>query len=719
MQINRSDREIGKVTRVKTYNAQVELSKEALSYTKSSDGDLYKIGVINSYVILPVGSERVVGIVTSLDMLEEAESSYEKLKMLILPTSRRTMWISMIGTITQNPITKSKKFEYGIRQYPELNNPVWHATKDDLDIIFEKEVKDENRKNKLISIGKSPLFPDYNVKLNMDEFFGKHAAILGNTGSGKSCTVTAIIDSVMNHPNGNNMPNAHFIIFDTNSEYEKAFTEYDENGQVEKRRYNRLVISNEGDEPTGFWMPHWFMNGRDYEAFFRPGEGAQGPILHRAIVNSKLRSSNFSERVHFLEVLESSINGIQGLVEDPPTGNQASFGRSNLREQVEDLLEVIERYEQSSEDLGLQGSMDFYREVIEEMYEASQGGQYAQITPNVRDRVLSKVDSIRRQITNDRNEEVETGNGLIGIDTPTYYDFDELIDTFFPQEVAREARTNPTVRNWVSSLVMRLNRFRNDPRYKFLFQAEPIEKSLETFLSYILGISPNEYQEGKDAPWDNHYENQYSEYPEQHNVTILDFSELSSDVLENITALIARLILEFVQKIKPRGSYPIVLVLEEAHHYIPAHANLERQVRAREVFERIAKEGRKYGLSLVVASQRPSELSRTVLAQCNSFVVHRIQNPDDKEYFKSVISSIDRDLLDQLPILPQQQALVLGDCVTVPLQVKINDVDPKPDSDDPEFFKVWSDPDANIPNLREICSSWEMSDDYDTDEGGN
>ena len=134
------------------------------------------------------------------------------------------------------------------------------------------------------------------------------------------------------------------------------------------------------------------------------------------------------------------------------------------------------------------------------------------------------------------------------------------------------------------------------------------------------------------------------------------------------------------------------------------------------MFERIAKEGRKYGLGLLVASQRPSELSRTVLAQCNSFVVHRIQNPDDKEYFKSVVSSIDQDLLNQLPTLPQQQALVMGDCITVPLQVKINDVDPKPDSDDPEFFKIWSNTDANIPDLRKICSSWEMSDDYDTED---
>lgn len=716
-----ADREIGKVVRVKTYNAQIELSKSALSYTKSSDGDLYKIGVINSYVIIPVGAQRVVGIVTSLDMLEDAETGLDKFKMLILPSSRRTMWISMVGTISQNALTGEKKFEYGIEKYPELNNPVWHASEDDLNIIFEKDIADTDRKNKMISIGKSPLFQDYDIKINMDEFFGKHAAILGNTGSGKSCTVTAVIDSVMNHPNGDGMPNAHFVIFDTNSEYEKAFTVYDEQGEIVKKRYNRLVIANDGDEPSGFWVPHWFMNGRDYEAFFRPGEGAQGPILHRSIRNAKIESSSSVSFNMILDTIEHSLNGIQSMIENPPSGPSAIYGRKNLKDLTSSFKSYLENRKKDFETLGLLESLKIYIDEADKILDASPTDHKDQgiISAEVIGPVNEAVGRIRQQISADLEEGASVGNALIGIDTPSYYDFNELIDNYFPQEVAREARNNPTVRNWISSLVMRLNRFRNDPRYNFLFQVQPFEKSLKQFLSYVLGISPDEHLHDAENPWESEYEKQFAESPEQHNVTILDFSDLASDVLENVTALIARLILEFVQKIRPRGSYPIVLVLEEAHHYIPSHANSERQVRAREVFERIAKEGRKYGLSLLVASQRPSELSRTVLAQCNSFIVHRIQNPDDKEYFKSVISSLDKDLLDQLPILPQQHALVLGDCITVPLQVRVKNVDPKPDSNDPEFFKIWSDRNAKVPDLDEICSKWEISDDEENDTDSN
>ena len=109
----------------------------------------------------------------------------------------------------------------------------------------------------------------------------------------------------------------------------------------------------------------------------------------------------------------------------------------------------------------------------------------------------------------------------------------------------------------------------------------------------------------------------------------------------------------------------------------------------------------------MVASQRPSELSRTVLAQCNSFIVHRIQNPDDQEYFKSVISGVNRELLDQLPALAQQQAIVMGDCVTLPLQVRINSVSPKPRSNDPQFVAQWSTPHPSIPDFEQIARRWE------------
>jgi len=703
------DRKIGQVVKVKTYQALVELLPDTSSYTKSSFGGLFAIAAINSYVIIPIGSERVIGIVTGLDMVEEPEAGFHNKQMLILPTSRRTMWVAMVGTITQGPIRDEKQFEYGIRRYPELNNPVWYASEDDLDVIFEKRAHDPKREKRLISIGKSPLFPDYDVRIDIDGFFGKHAAILGNTGSGKSCTVTAIINAVMNNPDGNGMPHAHFIIFDTNAEYEAAFTQPEVEEQPAALLYERLVISNQANEPSGFWVPHWFMNGRDYVALFRPGEGAQTPLLHRAISAARSTSQSKAFRIQALAAIEDSLSTMEGMLENAPTGNQAAYGLSNLLEQVRALDSLLDRHITDFAATGLDASFQVYKESLARMRSVATGPQYAQITALTSDGMRPQLEITRAQLAADRATDVSESLAPVGIDSPVYFSFDELVERVFREELAREARTNPNLRNWVGPLLMRLEQARQDPRYRFLFKTPRFEDSLASFLRLVFGVNPSQNSgvDGGRPPWQESYETQFSAAPPQHNVTILDFSQLASDVLENVTALIARLILEFMQLCPERGNYPVVLVLEEAHRYIPAHAPLERQQRAREIFERIAKEGRKYGLSLLVASQRPSELSRTVLAQCNSFIAHRIQNPDDREYFKSVISSMNRELLDQLPVLPQQHALVLGDCITIPLQVRLNDVDPKPNSNDPKFFETWSDPSAMPPDFESICAQWE------------
>jgi DNA helicase HerA-like ATPase len=163
---------------------------------------------------------------------------------------------------------------------------------------------------------------------------------------------------------------------------------------------------------------------------------------------------------------------------------------------------------------------------------------------------------------------------------------------------------------------------------------------------------------------------------EAHNVVIVDLSLLASEVLENVTALIGRIILEFLQRLGDvetsgveRASFPVVLVLEEAQNYIREPRRANDDSISRDVFERIAREGRKYGLGLVIASQRPSELSKTVLSQFNSFIVHRLQNPEDLRYFREIVPGIFADLLGQLPSLAPRHALVLDEAVRAPALV--------------------------------------------------
>ena len=153
-----------------------------------------------------------------------------------------------------------------------------------------------------------------------------------------------------------------------------------------------------------------------------------------------------------------------------------------------------------------------------------------------------------------------------------------------------------------------------------------------------------------------------------------------------------------------RGKFPIVLVLEEAQNYISE----KKESVAKTVFERIAREGRKYGISLVVCTQRSSELSKTVLSQCNSFIIHRLQNQEDQKYIRGLVSSANADILDQLPIITQQHAIITGDCVRTPIQVRIDDVSPTPNSNNPKFIEQWLKDDI-IP-YENTCRRWLSND---------
>ena len=315
----------------------------------------------------------------------------------------------------------------------------------------------------------------------------------------------------------------------------------------------------------------------------------------------------------------------------------------------------------------------------------------------------------------------------ITADTPIYFSKEELNKRHIPEAMRAESGSGD-IAKYCATLILRIRTLFADPRYEFLFgDYESFQNSLALFLRFCFGQMDIKYDENLEcAPFISYYKNETQTKSDssgkKHPIIIFDLSLLPSDVLDNITALLGRLILEFLQRYgknnkEKRGNFPVVLVLEEAHNYIPERRfNEEDTLIARKVFERIAKEGRKFGLSLIVSSQRPSELSRTVMSQCNSFIVHRIQNPDDQEYVKKLVPSINQNLLSQLPILPQRHALIFGDCVRSPMEIKINEIEDKPDSHDPLFYKHWIDDNPDLPNFEEICKEWEGREEADREE---
>lgn len=193
------------------------------------------------------------------------------------------------------------------------------------------------------------------------------------------------------------------------------------------------------------------------------------------------------------------------------------------------------------------------------------------------------------------------------------------------------------------------------------------------------------------------------------NVTIIDLSGIPFEVLSITVSLISRMLFEYGYyfkrfKLKQKAEVPLLLIYEEAHKYVPK-ATGARYDACRTSIERIAKEGRKYGVTLVIMSQRPAEVSETIFSQCNNFIAMRLTNPEDQNYVKRLLPDSLGPLTDSLPTLKQGEALLIGESVIMPSLVMIDRCNPEPSSKDIQYLQEWKKKWENVDFLK-VTSSW-------------
>lgn len=727
------DRHIGRVLNVDSFKVLIDIDKENKSLTKTHYYGIYPVARINSYVIIPVGYEKIVGHITKVQMFTEAEGSLNK-TTITLPTVKRLIWATMIGTIKKRG--DDEYYEQGITSFLSLDNPVCFILKNELDLIFDKNTKytpPEQQKNVpksfYVPIGKSTAFPEYEIKIDPDALFSKHLAILGNTGSGKSCTIASLIQTLLKKDYGSKkITNAHFIILDTNGEYSSAFIKRDKEGKPNERIGDCLVINKEGLN-----IPYWFMNFEDFKTLFKATEGSQAPVLNTALVLAKEKVKGENPVTTFLlicNVLREIYDRVLSTEENWKKATPLYSSCNNALTMLDSNKVQLDTYfVKKSMGISTDEIKNGVSQITKHLEVNPKNPQYYNFKAGVDLSTYPKWYEKYQTIFDSVSTGFDMAQSIIDADMPIYFEKANFVSNYLYPAMNIEGRENSRIREYCSTLILRMNSFFNDERYKILFDDyENFPYALATFLRYCFGRMENAKMAefGKESggnksgkpPFLDYYLKE-QELPEgkgkNHQIIIFDMSLLSSDILENITALLGRLVLEFLQRMgkrqEDRGSFPVVLVLEEAHNYIPEKKRSEeKEPISKIVFERIAREGRKFGLSLVVSSQRPSELSKTVLSQCNSFIVHRIQNPEDQKYIQTIVPSINEDLLKQLPSLAQRTALIFGDCVRAPAQLYMNQADPLPDSRDPKFMKHWLKLDTTQkeePDFEKICEEWE------------
>ena len=275
--------------------------------------------------------------------------------------------------------------------------------------------------------------------------------------------------------------------------------------------------------------------------------------------------------------------------------------------------------------------------------------------------------------------------GLITVDSPVYFSMDELLKRIKDSNKSSTdfGRTKAATHGKFDQLLVRMESLLNDSRYDFLLRPK-IRTSTDSLVSLMqdfVGLG-----ETRAA------------------VTVLDMSSVPIDVAPMVTAQIARLAYEFNFWNPQCREFPITLICEEAHEYIP-RGDHPRFKQARRMMERIAKNGRKYGVSMVVVSQRPHDVSETVLAQCGTFVCMRVSNPNDQDYVRAMVPDAARGVFAALTSLGPGEAIAMGEAVPMPVRFQVNRPSPPPNSTDIDFTKNWRHGGVEV-DVKRLVSRW-------------
>ena len=667
---------IGTVDFVSPDEIKVALEIEAPESVALNAGGPRPFPRVNNYVLIPVDDGFLVG---QIEWLTVERSPFPKRKgmqdfgLIDLPYPMRKMSLNPLGTLRKNMTKLSEEEEYSFQRgadaLPSIGIGVLLPTKKQLRSIVE------SGERKRVKIGTSPLAGNAKVYIDPDRLFGRHLAVLGNTGSGKSCSVAGLIRWSLEQAQQKSVsiPNARFIVLDPNGEYTRAFS--DSKGAVKARIFK--VAPDKESEAFLLQIPLWFWNSAEWSSFTQASAKAQRPLLKRALREVKagrliVQEASPEERsLRLRRFLTSTMISIQrdlraGIIKTEET----KFGY-----RLKAIKEDLETKKVEFSDNSLEPIEEAIRVALEKTYNSFKEKGTGNIVEFYRAFTEAQVESIIEALAS----ALDQHGGIIYQEGPdedmpipfTGTDFADHLEILAEQE---------GVSQYLDFLVMRIRTFLSDTRMKSVVGASG-NLTLECWL--------NDYIGGDEE--DNKC------------VTVLDLSLVPSEVVHVITAVVARLVLKACQRYRKlnRVTLATVLVMEEAHTFIKRYnENIENHNGASiccQVFERIAREGRKFGLGLVLSSQRPSELSPTVLSQCNTFLLHRISNDRDQELVHRLVPDNLKGLLRELPSLPSQNAILLGWASELPVLVKMNDLpqSQQPHSDDPDFWNVWTGKDGD------------------------
>lgn len=559
--------------------------------------------LINVHVVFENGDVKIVGEIQKID--------------------KTVAQIGIVGEIVED------RFIPGINKKPAFKSKIRIINLQELYLVLGNQKVEDNSR---VYLGLSNVYKNFRINVNINEFFSNHFSILGNTGSGKSCTTARILQNIFT--SSNYVPiNARIFIFDAYGEYIRAFSQL---GEISPMLNDKVITTNvEDTEHELLRIPLWTLNTDDIAILLEATEGSQLSIIERALKYVPiLKESNQDVIVFKNDVIARAIMEIL----------QSGKDSTKIRDQITSILTT---YNTEQLNLETQIIQPGYIRTLKQCIFVDNNGKMAEI-----ELVVDKIRSFMVE----------------GIEIPdpkgdTYYTLKDLEQALDFSLISEGILKSDKVYDYANVLSVRLHSLINSDAAKYFDYPQMISRD-----DFIETLSRT--KEGKRA-----------------QIIDININHVNDRLAKSITKIISKMIFDKACFEKNRGNNPSHIIIEEAHRYV--QQDNDTALLGYNIFDRITKEGRKYGVILGLITQRPSELSETSVSQCSNFIILRTLHPKDLNYIKEMVPNISEESTKQLKTLQPGNALAFGSAFKVPVEIKFEKPNPEPLSNNSDVVSAW------------------------------
>lgn len=558
-----------------------------------------EVNYVNFHVVFPENDRSVVGEIVGMNENE--------------------IKVFLVGEI------KNDRFSSGVLRKPNFNSKPRIVYKSEVEKFLGSQ---DIGSSDTLYVGKSLTYDGFNVCANLNDFFSNHFAILGNTGSGKSCGVSRILQNLFYH-NDDKMPvNAHLVLFDVYGEYNSALSKINELPGMGYKYFTSDLKFGDGDVIN---IPAYFLEVDDLALLLNATSPTQLPILEKAL-----------QLVYIFKSEDQSMQLYKDNIIAKALLDVLSSGRSStqIRDQI---VAVLSRYNTPRINLNTQIIQPGYTRTLTQCLNIDNQG---------------KMNNV--QLVVDYLEKIQKFDiSSVVIDRSVIYDLDDLYYALDFALISEGMLKSEKVYDEYNQLLTRLLQIINSDNKKF--------------------FDPGTHKISKDTFVKNLFDG--------YQIINMNLNYIDERFAKTLTKIFTKIFFNFSTSLKERGSYPIHVILEEAHRYVQNDNDIN--VIGYNIFDRITKEGRKYGVILGLITQRPSELSTTALSQCSNFIAFRMFHPNDLNIISNISSNVSMETINKLKNLTPGTAMIFGVSFKLPLIAKLELPDPMPQSTSVDIKNRW------------------------------